>query len=41
LEKVRSGELEGRDVRVTDEEVEQAIKTAFDSTASFHYALFS
>ncbi len=41
LEKVRSGELEGRDVRVTEEEVEQAIKIAFDSMANFHHALFS
>lgn len=41
LEKVRSGELEGRDVRVTEEEVKQAIKIAFDSIASFHRALFS
>jgi hypothetical protein len=41
LEKVRSGELEGRDVRVTEEEVEQAIKIAFDSMAIFHHALFS
>lgn len=41
LEKVRSGELEGRDVRVTEEEVEQAIKIAFDSIANFHRALFS
>ncbi len=41
LEKVRSGGLEGRDVRVTKEEVEQAIKIAFDSLANFHHALFS
>ena len=41
LEKVQSGELEGRDVRVTEEEVEQAIKIAFDSMANFHHALFS
>jgi hypothetical protein len=41
LEKVRSRELEGRDVRVTEKEVEQAIKIAFDSIADFHHALFS
>jgi len=41
LEKVRSGELEGRDVRVTKEEVEQAIKITFDSITDFHHALFS
>lgn len=41
LEKIRSGGLEGRDVRVTEEEVEQAIKIAFDSMANFHHALFS
>lgn len=40
LEKVRSGELEGRDVRVTEEEVEQAIKIAFNSMAEFHHAIF-
>lgn len=41
LEKVRSGGLEGRDIRVTEEEVNQAIKIAFDSLANFHHALFS
>jgi hypothetical protein len=40
LEKVRSGELEGRDIRVTGVDVEQAIKIAFKSMAKFHHALF-
>lgn len=40
LEKIQSGEREGRDVRVTVPEIEAAMATSFDVLSQFHNRLF-